>query len=323
MSVVVVLIIVQNAKRKKDNMLYKYYLELLKADLFKQKYQAYLNTSLIKRLKGISYLCGMDYASKDVYDFKEKITRFDHTVSGASLVNYLNGTKEEVISFLCHDAGTPCFSHVIDYMNKDYEKQESTEEDLALLLKQDHHFLNLLQRDKITASQILNFKQYSLIDNDRPKLCVDRLDGIILNGISWSQTLTKESIRTILSCLAIYINEDGEKEIGFTNEQIARLVVKENNIIARYCEAKEDLFMMELLASITKYAIQQEYLFYHELYILSEESLLSRLKEIPDPFLHQRLMLFANIKRKDIPYVLHPPVKKRTLNPLVLGQRLN
>ena len=70
MSVVVVLIIVQNAKRKKDNMLYKYYLELLKADLFKQKYQAYLNTSLIKRLKGISYLCGMDYASKDVYDFK-------------------------------------------------------------------------------------------------------------------------------------------------------------------------------------------------------------------------------------------------------------
>ena len=39
----------------------------------------YLNCPSLIRLKKIGYFCGMDYASKEVYHFREPISRFDHS----------------------------------------------------------------------------------------------------------------------------------------------------------------------------------------------------------------------------------------------------
>ena len=54
--------------------LYNKYLEMLEPiPSFLEKY---LNVPSLVRLKNIGYFCGMDYASKDIYDFKEDISRF-------------------------------------------------------------------------------------------------------------------------------------------------------------------------------------------------------------------------------------------------------
>ena len=70
----------------------------------------------------------MDYASKEIYDFKEYVTRFDHSLTTALLTYKITKNKTYSLAALFHDVGSPCFSHVIDYMNKDYKNQESTEE---------------------------------------------------------------------------------------------------------------------------------------------------------------------------------------------------
>ena len=88
----------------------------------------YLDLDIVKRLKGISLLCGMDYASKYAYDFKCYISRYDHSLDVALIVWKLTHDKKATLAGLFHDISTPVFSHVIDYMNKDYIKQESTEE---------------------------------------------------------------------------------------------------------------------------------------------------------------------------------------------------
>ena len=80
----------------------------------------YLDLDIIKRLKNIGYFCGMDYASKDIYNFKYNISRYDHSITTALLTYRFTKSKEETIAALFHDISTPCFSHVIDYMNKDY-----------------------------------------------------------------------------------------------------------------------------------------------------------------------------------------------------------
>ena len=50
---------------------------------------------------------------------------------------------------LFHDIATPCFSHVIDYMNNDYEKQESTEKKTEEILRNDKYLCECLDNDGI------------------------------------------------------------------------------------------------------------------------------------------------------------------------------
>ena len=70
----------------------------------------------------------MDYASKNIYDFGEYISRFDHSLDVALITWKYTKDKTATIAGLIHDIATPSFAHVIDYMNKDYANQESTEE---------------------------------------------------------------------------------------------------------------------------------------------------------------------------------------------------
>lgn len=62
------------------------------------------------------------------------------------------------------------------------------------------------------------------MDNVRPKLCADRLDGVILTGISWTKTLEKEDVSRIVLDLRVFLNEFGEQEIGFKTKEILELV---------------------------------------------------------------------------------------------------
>ena len=142
----------------------------------------YLNCPSLLRLKKVGYFCGMDYASKDIYDFKEYISRFDHSLTVALLTYKLTKNKVMTLAGLFHDIATPCFSHVIDYMNEDFLEQESTEEYTEYIMKNDNYLKQCLKEDNIDIHDIINFKKYSIVDNDRPKLCADRLDGVILTG---------------------------------------------------------------------------------------------------------------------------------------------
>ena len=97
----------------------------------------YLTVPSMERLKGIGYFCGMDRASKEIYNFREPITRYDHSLTVALMTYRLTHDKKATLAGLFHDVGTPCFSHVVDYMNQDFEKQESTEEFTEEILEKD------------------------------------------------------------------------------------------------------------------------------------------------------------------------------------------
>ena len=48
----------------------EYYKSLLGYDNIPEFLKEYLNVPSLNRIKGVSYFCGMDYASKDIYNFK-------------------------------------------------------------------------------------------------------------------------------------------------------------------------------------------------------------------------------------------------------------
>lgn len=300
----------------------KHYLEQLDYKNLPGFLIKYLETPSLLRLKKVGYFCGMDYASKDIYDFREYISRYDHSLTVSLIVYKLTKDKKATLAGLFHDIATPCFSHVIDYMNEDYEKQESTEEYTEEILKQDDYLKKYLKEDHINIDDITNFKKYSIVDNDRPKLCADRIDGIILTGIGWTKNIDLKDIELIVNDMRVFKNETGEDEIGFKTSSIAEKVLEVNRSIDIYCHSNEDNYMMQLLAKITKLAIDKNYIFYDELYYFNEDELFNLLKRIKDEELERLIFRFENIKRLDIPILELPKIKKRKLNPIASETRL-
>ena len=303
-------------------MLYNYYLKKLGYPNIPDFLKKYLNIPSLIRLKKVSYFCGMDYASKFIYNFKEPISRYDHSLSVSLLVYKLTKNKVATLAGLFHDIATPCFSHVIDYMNQDYEKQESTEEYTEEILKSDEYLISCLKKDNINIEDIIDFKKYPIVDNERPKLCADRLDGIILPGISWSQNVTKEYIDMIIDDIKLFINEDNEYEIGFKTNEIAKKVLEISDSINKLCHSPEDKYMMQLLADITNLSIEKGYITYNDLYLLDEEQLYHILKQQKDFNLNNLILKFENATKEDIP-TINLKIKNKVLNPLVNNKRLN
>ncbi len=303
--------------------LYNTYLKLLKAKDIPEFINKYLDVPSLTRLKNIGYFCGMDYASKNIYNFKEYITRFDHSLSTALLTYKLTKNKIETLAALFHDIATPCFSHVIDYMNKDYENQESTEEYTSEIIKQDYKLQEYFKEDNINIEDIINFKKYSIVDNHRPKLCADRLDGIILNGISWAKNINESDIKEIVNDLKVYDNKDKEKELGFKSKDIALKTIKINEEIEKLYHSSEDNYMMELLADITRTSIENKIITYKDLYYLDEPNLFKKIKASKVEKLKSLMDKFKNIKKEEIPPTIINNIKIRNIIPIANNTRIN
>ena len=79
--------------------------------------------------------------------------------------------------------------------------------------------------------------------------------------------------------------------------------------------------MIQLLAKITKYAINKKYISYDDLYIYNEEKIYNTLKKINDIEIKKYINDFETIKIKNIPVTKLSNVKIRELNPIINGKR--
>lgn len=301
--------------------LYNKYLEMLgPIPSFLEKY---LNVPSLVRLKNIGYFCGMDYASKDIYNFKEEISRFDHSLTVALLTYRYTHDEKATIAALFHDVATPCFAHVIDYMNKDYETQESTEEKQQEVIEYDQALINLLKEDNINPNDIIDFKKYSVVDCERPKLCADRIDGIILTSIAWTNSIDENMIYTIVNNIVVRSNEDNELELGFKDKDVALKVMQLNDLIDYECHTNYDNYMMELLANITRTAIESNLIKYEDLYYLKEDELFKIFENSNSKSILSLLDKFYHSKKEDIDNIEISGVKRRIIKPLVNGIRVD
>ncbi len=285
--------------------------------------EKYLSLPNIKRLKKIGYFCGMDFASSAIYDFPTYFSRFDHSLSVALLTYRFTKRKQDTLAALFHDISTPCFSHVIDYMNGDFEKQESTEKLTPMMLKKDDELQRFLKEDNLVVEDIIDFKKFPIVDNNRPKLCADRIDGIIASAIFWTKKLSIEEMSSMIEDIQIYQNEDQEEELGFLSSSIAQKVIALNQIIDEYCHSSSDNYMMMLLAKITKQMIQANQISYEDLYSYQEEALFEKIETYAEENnnIKQDLLQFKTCQKQEIPVTQLKKVKIRNIRPLVQGIR--
>ena len=57
--------------------------------------------------------------------------------------------------------------------------------------------MECLKEDGISISDIVPLTQYSVVDIERPGICVDRLDGVLHTNLIWLQTWEIEDVRRV------------------------------------------------------------------------------------------------------------------------------
>lgn len=302
----------------------KYHNYLLSLMNLTDKEKKYFDLLVLQRLKDVSILCGMEYASKDAYQFHFSVSRYTHCINVFLITYYLtDGDLKAALAGLFHDVGTPAFSHVVDYFNGDMIEQESTEMFTADILRNDLQLRRYLKEDNIDIEDVIDFKKYSIVDLARPFLCADRIDNIITNGMNWVGVLDFETAKNIIDSMCVMKNEQGTPEIGFLYSASAIYLTWINDRINELTHTSIDNYMMNLMANIIRLGIRNNLFNYEDLYTLTDNELVDILEENQsvDPELERLWLIFKTADKNNVPKQ-DIITKDRILNPLVCGKRL-
>lgn len=237
----------------------------------------YLDTKTMRRLKYVTQFCGCDYTK--LYSPLFLYTRFNHSLVVAHMTWHFTHDKEATIVALLHDVGTPCFAHTIDYVYGDYLNQESSERKISEMVKTDEEILSFLQEDGVSLENLDELSRYSILENKSPRLCCDRLDGILHTCYVWLHTHTLNQIKEVYDDIIILNNEDNVSEIGFNNSDIALKFCQMVRVYAKELQGNRDKYVMKYISEVVKLANKSKLISLNDLYTKKEREIVQVFKE--------------------------------------------
>lgn len=280
----------------------------------------YLKTKTLTRLKSITQFCGCDYTK--LYNPLFLFTRFDHSLVVAHMTWHFTKNKKETIVALLHDVGTPCFAHCIDYVFGDYIKQESSEKKITDIVSQDKEILAYLKEDGLSLDELNDFSNYHILENKSPKLCTDRLDGVLHTCYIWLHTHSLHQIKEVYDNMIVLQNENGHSEIGFQNVKIAEKFVSMVNTYAKELQNNRDKFVMKYISEIVKIAFEKNLISLEDLYTKKEKDICNIFaNNIPSwPYFVEAKTLNKTEEEPKDKFYISFETKKRNTIPLVITQ---
>ena len=249
------------------------YLNLFIDEEYPDFLDKYLNTKTLNRLKYITQFCGCDYTK--LYSPLFLYTRFDHSLVVAHMTWHFTHDKFSTIAALLHDVGTPCFAHSIDYVFGDYLNQESSEKKITDVLASDKEILAFLKEDGIKLSDLEDLSKYPILENKSPKLCCDRLDGVLHTCYIWLHTYKISEIKKVYDNLEVLTNEEGSPEIGFKDIGIALEFVCMVLVYAKELQGNTDKYVMKFVSEMVKMANEKGLITLDDLYNKKEIEIVS------------------------------------------------
>ena len=235
----------------------------------------FMNLDIMKRIEKVGMNCGCEYTQFPLFQNLKPYSRYDHSVGCALIIWHFTKDKEQTLAGLFHDVATPAFSHVIDFLHKDYLVQESTEEKTEEIMKDSLELMNLLDKHGVLLERIKDYHIYPIADNCTPCLSSDRLEYTLSNLYNYG-ICSLEEIKEFYEDLMIAVNEVGEPELCFqsadTAEHFALCALK----TAKIYVADADRLIMQLLSEVIDQAIRWNVLFESDLYS-DEEMVISKL----------------------------------------------
>ena len=289
----------------------------------------YINTKEMQKQSGISVSCCTYYTK--LFDKMIWYSSLDHSIAVSLIVWNFTKDKKQTLAGLFHDIATPVFKHSIDFMNGDYEKQESTEELTTRIINESQEIMKLLKRDGIKVEEVDNYHIYPIADNDTPMLSADRLEYTLSNGLGVRKKVWNlNDIKEIYDNIEVQKNEQGIDELGFKDKTIAEKFVKGMRILSNsYIDNKTKL-SMQFLADIMKNMSYKNLITKKDLYELSEKEVIEKIENCNYKDISKKFNFWKNayeIKESDKEvkgkYCVNINAKIRYINPLVNGKRIS
>jgi hypothetical protein len=291
-----------------DETIQKYFKIL--SDEFPKFLYDYINTPEMQKQAGISVSCGTIYSKMYNHMWYSSL---DHSVAVALIIWNFTKDKKQTLSGLFHDIATPVFKHTIDFMNKDYEKQESTEELTTKIISESKEIMNLLNRDGISICEVSDYHIYPIADNDTPKLSSDRLEYTLSNGLGATEKIWGlKEVEEIYKNIEIQKDKDGIEELGFKDKQVAEKFVHTMSILSRMYRREKTIFSMQFLADIMKKMSQKNMISINDLYNLSEKEVIEKIENCNDCNISKCFKIWENATEINTSNTL--PVKKYSVN---------
>ena len=284
----------------------------------------YINTKEMLHQKYISMTCGTIYSK--LFESTFFYSALDHSVAVALIVWHFTHDKKQTLAGLFHDIATPVFKHCIDFLNGDYQNQESTEDLTTSIIENSKEIMNLLEKDNIKIEEISNYHLYPIADNDTPKLSADRLEYSLSNALFTYELVNIEKIKEIYDDIEIQTNEENEIELGFKTKKIARDFVRITSKLSIIYREDRTRYSMQLLADIIKHLIEENIIQVKQLYMLKERDIIntiqnSKYNEIFNIWKNAKKVKVSFIKPKNV-YSVKINSKVRYINPLYKGNRI-
>jgi len=154
-----------------------------------------INSKPIQRLKKI-HVAGYHLVAGNHRDS----TRYEHSVGVMHLLNLFGAKAEEQVAGLLHDISHTAFSHVSTYVLKDNYEGEEFHERKKQEFVEKTEIPQILKKYNIDQNYVLEDKNFSLLENDLPDICADRIDYSLRDSLIW-QFASKDQIRKILKSL--------------------------------------------------------------------------------------------------------------------------
>ena len=287
----------------------------------------YINTPELQRIRKIGMNCGTDYTK--IFNNKFFYSRLDHSIGVALIIWNFTKDKKQTLAGLFHDIATPCFSHCIDFLHKDYINQEATEADTRKIIEESQEIMKLLKKDNILIDEVCDYKIYPIADNNTPQLSADRLEYTFSSGMSFTKEWEVSDVKEMYSNLTVLSNENNIIELGFKDKEIAEKFVNGASKMWMEFQGNKDKLVMQFIADSMKNAINKKVFDEIDLYKYSEIEIINKIincneKNLSNNF--KNFMESTDINEGGTPpkddYYIGFDVKKRYINPLVKDVRL-
>lgn len=217
------------------------------------------------RLKDVGMNCGCEYTHFPRFAGIGPYSRYDHSLGVALIVWHFTGDRKQALAGLFHDIGTPVFAHVVDFLNGDHLRQESTEAGTAERITASPELCALLERYGLTVEQAADYHRYPIADNPSPALSADRLEYTLGNALNYGFA-DMGQLRGFYEDLTVGEDEAGRPELVFSTPETAAAFTRTALRNARVYVADEDRFAMQSLADLLRLALDQGVLRREELW---------------------------------------------------------
>ncbi len=167
-----------------------------------------IESPAIQRLKGIHQF-GMPQRFYPYPGF----SRYEHSVGVMLVLRKLGADVEEQAAGLIHDVSHTAFSHLVDWVMGDREKEDHQDKNLQRVVSLST-IPEILHKHGLDSDKVTDVKQYGLLERPAPYLCADRIDYSLREFHTWADP------KIVTQCIDDLVNHNGQ--IAFRNKDSAK-----------------------------------------------------------------------------------------------------